>query len=54
MVIHSAVAAAALRRSLMRECPACHHRMTVPLSKKNEPVACEKCEATVPAKSKGE
>ncbi len=48
MVIHAAVAAAALRRALQRVCPQCHHRMTVPLAKKNETVACEKCDTPVP------
>jgi hypothetical protein len=51
-IIHLTNAAAAVQKSVTRECPACHEKHTVSLSKLRQTVPCKKCGADIPPKSR--
>jgi ribosomal protein S27E len=50
MIHYFAAGVEAARKVLERECPACHHKQVVAISRREESVPCEKCGKPVPPK----
>jgi ribosomal protein S27E len=51
-MIHFTNSAAAVQKSLTRECPSCHEKQLVAMSKMRESVACKKCGASIGPKGR--
>lgn len=51
-IIHLTNSAAAVQKSLTRECPDCRAKQTVAFSKMRQTVSCSKCGAVIPPKTR--
>jgi ribosomal protein S27E len=53
-IIHLANSMSAVKKAMQRECPGCHTKQEVAFSKARQAVACKKCGASIPAKTRVE
>ena len=53
-IIHLANSMSAVQKAMLRECPKCHEKQSVALSKKRQSVACRSCGAMIDPKTRVE
>lgn len=51
-IIHLTNSMSAVQKSMLRECPTCHERQSVALSKSRQTIACKKCGKGIPPRVK--
>ena len=51
-IIHMTNSISAVQKSMLRECPGCHEKQSVALSKSGQTVACKKCGKAIAPKIK--
>ncbi|MEO6120486.1 MAG: hypothetical protein ABIP12_07345 [Terriglobales bacterium] len=51
-IIHMTNSISAVQKAMLRECPHCHEKQSVALSKSGEAVACKRCGKGIAPKAK--